>query len=318
MNILNLKANYAYDDYWNFAYARQEAFFSRFSPKGSHDPIISTYKFTNCYRALDRTSQYLIKNIINTKNDSAEDTFLRVIIFKLFNKIETWEHLEKELGRISIESFSIKNYCDILTRLKTEDIKIYSAAYIMPSGKAEYGHSIKHMNNLEMIQFMISREIHKSIWSKTNLFDIYESLLELPSIGKFLAYQYAVDLTYSEYSSADESQFVVAGPGAERGIRKIFPNANKNEYELIIKHMTEIQEQEFNRLELPFRYLPNRKLQLIDCQNLFCELDKYLRVKRPELGKPGARIKQKYTKNTTTIDYVFPSKWNIPKFRETI
>ncbi|WP_333989425.1 MULTISPECIES: nucleotide kinase domain-containing protein [unclassified Pseudomonas] len=316
MSNLNFKPNYAYDDYWVFAHARQEAFLSRLSPTKPQDSIISKYKFTNCYRVLDRTSQYLIKNVIYDTDHSAEDTFFRIILFKLFNRIETWEQLEKQLGTISVEDFSIKNYCDAIAKIKLQDVKIYSAAYIMPSGKAEYGHASKHMNNLEMIQLMLNQEMHKSIWDRKNLSNIYQSLLTLPSVGKFLAYQYAIDLAYSNHCNADESQFVVAGPGAERGIKKIFPNAKKTEYEHIIKHMTEIQEQEFSRLNLPFSYLPNRNLQLIDCQNLFCELDKFLRVKRPELGKPGSRIKQKYSQNKTPIDYVFPPKWNVPEFRE--
>lgn len=67
----------------------------------TNDVILKTYKFTNVYRALDRVSQYLIKNIIynNFEQYSPKDTLLRIIVFKIFNKIETWNSFFK-LSRI--------------------------------------------------------------------------------------------------------------------------------------------------------------------------------------------------------------------------
>lgn len=59
----------------------------------SKDPILRTFKFTNVYRASDRVSQYLIKEVIykDIEKYSPKDVLLRIIIFKIFNKIETWE-----------------------------------------------------------------------------------------------------------------------------------------------------------------------------------------------------------------------------------
>ena len=56
---------------------------------------------------------------------------------------------------------------------------------------------------------------------------------------------------------------------------------------------------ESDRLGLEFRSLWGRRLQLIDCQNLFCEVDKYARVRHPEVvGVSGrTRIKQKYARH---------------------
>ena len=44
------------------------------------------YKFTNTYRASDRVSQYLIRNVIYEGAQSAEEVFFRTILFKLFNR----------------------------------------------------------------------------------------------------------------------------------------------------------------------------------------------------------------------------------------
>lgn len=53
----------------------------------SRDPIFKTYKFTNVYRATDRVSQYLIRNVIykNIKRYKPEDILLRILVFKIFN-----------------------------------------------------------------------------------------------------------------------------------------------------------------------------------------------------------------------------------------
>lgn len=102
-------------------------------------------------------------------------------------------------------------------------------------------------------------------------------MLSYPTIGKFLAYQYAIDINYSELCDFSEMSFVVAGPGAQSGIEKCF-SLNKYCYEDIIKYMADNQNEEFRKRGLEFKTLFGRPLQLIDCQNLFCETDKYSRV----------------------------------------
>jgi hypothetical protein len=61
-------------------------------------------------------------------------------------------------------------------------------------------------------------------------------------------------------------------------------------------------------------------LQLIDCQNLFCETDKYARVAHPEIGgiSGRARIKQVYCRTDHQIDYYFPPKWGLNSRLSTI
>ncbi len=83
----------------------------------------------------------------------------------------------------------------------------------------------------------------------------------------------------------------------------------------IIKFMTDNQEKEFERLGLFFKSLWGRPLQLIDCQNLFCEVDKYARVKHPHIkgNSDRLRIKQVFKTNAKPIDFWFPPKWNINK-----
>lgn len=314
-----IKPSPLYNTFWRFAAERQSIFQSRIQKKRfpwTEDQILAKYKFTNAYRASDRVSQYLIKNVIYSDDCSTfsnEDMFFRIILFKIFNKIETWESLDKALGRIDYSSYSFERYDLILSNLIEKGIHIYSAAYIMPSGKY-FGSDKKHRNNLKLIEMMMSDNIVLKISNAYNLNDLYELLISYPSMGKFLSFQYAIDINYSELCDFSEMDFVVAGPGAHSGISKLFSDRNGYSDEYIIKLMAENQEQEFKRLGLNFHFLGNRKLQLIDCQNIFCETDKYTRVAYPNYQDKSKRrrIKQLFTPNLSEpIEYFYPPKWNI-------
>jgi alpha-glutamyl/putrescinyl thymine pyrophosphorylase clade 1 len=71
-------------------------------------------------------------------------------------------------------------------------------------------------------------------------------------------------------------------------------------------------DRELWRLELPFRGLFGRKLHGIDCQGLFCELDKYCREAVPELTSARSRIKAKYVAALGDMKLFFPPKWGLP------
>jgi len=308
----------AFDTYWRFAYSRQEAFLSKYTTPAatsySQDQIISAHRFTNCYRVLDRVSQFLIKDVIYKENNTEEDILFRISLFKLFNKIETWKLLSSALGEdIRWSSYSRPVYDSILSNAIKSNTRIYSAAYIMPSGKSIFGYERKHQNHLSLIESMMSSGIVGKISNSNNLEEVYNVFLDYPTIGPFLAYQLAIDVAYSELTTATERDFVMPGPGAKDGIAKCFSGrAGKND-QYIIEYMYDQQEMEFERLSLDFKWIKGRKLQLIDCQNLFCEVDKYCRVYHPDIsGISGrTRIKQKYRPNPCAIELFFPPKWGV-------
>ena len=108
-------------------------------------------------------------------------------------------------------------------------------------------------------------------------------------------------------------EFVVPGPGAKGGISKCFESLGGLTEADLIRVVTDRQQTEFERLGIEFRSLWGRPLQLIDCQNLFCEVDKYSRVHHPEItGSSGrTRIKQKFRATSGAIDYWYPPKWGL-------
>lgn len=310
-----VKRNKVYDLYWYFACERQNIFFKKINKEPTpwtNDPILQKYKFCNSYRVNDRVSQYLLRNVIyNGKKYSNDDMVFRILLFKLFNKESTFELLLNNFEDITLKTFSIKEYSKVLETAISSGKKIYNDAYISCANKA-FGYDRKHDNHLALLNqiFNIDKSHIKIIESKT-MEEAFNILKSYPLIGNFMAYQLVTDINYSEVVNWMEDEFTVAGPGSERGINKCFIDKGDMSNEDIIRYMYEHQEEEFKRLGLSFKRIGNRKLQLIDCQNIFCELDKYLREAMPNLKSNRSKIKKKYIPKNNKIDYIYPKKWNI-------
>lgn len=312
------KTTEVYESYWRFAALRQDVFFNRYENMPypwSKDPILNQFKFTNAYRASDRVSQYLITNVIYNKDlpKSPKEVLFRILLFKLFNKIETWELLRDNLASLTYEEYKFEHYEKVLNAAMSAGKRIYSAAYIMPSASSYFGFERKHSNHLKLVEKIINENTHEGLMHAKKMQKAFEIIKSFPSVGDFLAYQLLIDINYSEILNFSESEFVVPGPGAKGGISKCFKDTGGLNETEIIKFMTDRQENEFQRLGIKFRDLWGRKLQLIDCQNLFCEVDKYARVKHPDIkgNSDRVRIKQTFKASRKAINYWFPPKWNI-------
>jgi hypothetical protein len=305
-----------FDTYWRFAVERQEIFFRRLqgdSAPWTTDSVLREHKFTNAYRASDRVSQYLIQQVIYRREYSLRDTVLRILLFKIFNKIETWEFLEEALGDVIETHFSVERLDQLLSHALEAGASIYSAAYIMPSGPASIRQPRKHRMHLEFLADLLRQGLPEQLAAATSMAELYSVLLSLPSIGPFLAYQFATDLNYSPHFELSEMEFVMPGPGARDGIRKCFASLGDYSESDVICWVADRQADEFAARGLTFKSLWGRPLQLIDCQNLFCEVDKYARVVHPDVtGLTGRmRIKQRFVSKGPAPQPWFPPKWGL-------
>lgn len=282
-------------------------------PPWTEDGILRRFRFTNTYRASDRVSQFLIKEVqyAPERSQDTREIFFRTILFKIFNKIETWEKLEKHVGRIEGRFPDYDRMDDVLERMRQAS-PIYSAAYIMPSPRM--GLERKHSNHLALLRKMMADNLPDRVRQAQSLSHVYELLLSYPGVGRFLAFQYAIDLNYSVMLDFDEADFVVAGPGALDGISKCFSSTAGWTPERIIMWVTERQDREFAARGIEFGGLMGRPLKPIDCQNLFCEISKYARMAHPSVtGVSGrTRIKQSYKYSTRPLPApFFPPRWGI-------
>lgn len=314
----HLRPTAVFDSYWRFAAERQAVFFRRLGgapAPWTDNPILARYRFTNAYRAADRVSQFLIREVIygEGRSQAPREILFRILFFKLFNKIETWQLLEQRLGQLAWDGFDFETCDRVLTKAMAQGIRLYSAAYIIPPVRWSGGDGVKHRGHLHLVRAALSGDLCDTLKHATSLEQVFETLKRLPSFGDFLAFQLAIDLNYSTLIDFPEDSFVVAGPGARDGIAKCFENAAEFATGKIIGLMHDRQDREFERLGLSFQSLWGRPLQLIDCQNLFCEISKYARVAHPDVaGVSGrTRIKQAFKPNETPLPLWFPPKWGL-------
>lgn len=68
----------AYETYWRFACERQRIYMRRLAGEPApwtSDQVLKLHRFTNAYRASDRVSQYLIKQVIYLGDQSPSEVF---------------------------------------------------------------------------------------------------------------------------------------------------------------------------------------------------------------------------------------------------
>lgn len=327
--------NFSYYLYW--ICERQNIFWKKYNggkAPWSSDPVFQEGKFCNVYRCLDRVSQYLLKNIIyNGKDYEPEDMFFRILLFKHFNKIETWDALMKEFGDITYNT-GFENIAKFLDELLAEGETIYGSAYIINCcfyQFPEYKHIVglpKHRAHFRIFEDEIFENGHiYDFLNASSLEELFWTFRRMRIYGDFTAQQYAIDLNYSTLFDFDENDFVITGPGSIRGIERTFGKHKNMDYVGVIKwvqqNFTELMADFEKEINMEFVPLPNRLPTLIDLQSCFCETDKYLRgsgIETEGVKVKGQRIKTKYEPKPTKIEYTFPPKWGIemPKVGELV
>lgn len=292
--------------FWEFVHARQAIFYARIqglSRPWSEDEILNRYKFTNVFRASDRVSQYLIRNVSYNYSQEPEEIIFRTLLFKIFNLESTWEYILRTLGTPTIGTFDMVSMSTVLNFAG----KIFNNAYMM-GGYPTWGFNRKHWNLLKTMEVMIEDGILAKIAAAPSLRYVYELLLPYPLMGKFVAMQYAIDINYGAAVDFDEDEFIQLGPGALRGMVRIFSLSREEVLQDGMPYIRRMTEQQPSDVRLF-----GRPLHLIDVQNLCCEFDKYCRAKFPDEDMYGKkRIKEKYTPSDQgKVVYWFPPKWGI-------
>lgn len=280
------------DLFWWLANTRYQMYENRLLagvPVPSGDPILDNNRFTNTFRASDRVSQRLIRLQQEGPQDEHSLVF-RTLLFKVFNREETWDYLEE---------------CDLTTHWDPSALKsvldsyegpIFSGAYVMVNKMLEG--VPKHHFYIDAIDGVLKYNLG-AVLQAQSLDELVRVLRSVPGFGPFLSYQYAIDLNYSALFRFSENDTVVAGPGALRGLQKLFGNSRMAS--------NKIMDLALERDRGPL-LMGVRPMHLIDVQNMLCEYDKYTRVAHGESG----RMKQRYRPNPEPLpDPVWPESWVI-------
>lgn len=175
-----------------------------------------------------------------------------------------------------------------------------------------------HMG-MRVVRFLKSFVTHNPHFFHTLLgfnspLSVYEELLnKVEGLGPFLAYQVWVDFTYNPDYPFSENHFTIAGPGCRAGIDLLFLDKDGMTHEECIFWLRDNQDDVYRQYgydrnafwsaEEPY----DRCMNVMQLENMFCELSKYTRcveaVMRGEKprGKVGYNGGEVYTAPKTQV-----------------
>lgn len=306
-----------FDSFWRFTAERHAIYERRVAampPPWTDDPVLAAWRFTNAFRAADRVSQFLIREVIYAGDQAPSEVVFRILLFRWFNRIGTWKVLTERLGTPTLAAFDASEAEQILTSARAAGTKIYSAAYIIPPVAVQP--RPKHAGHVLLTLQLLESGLADRAAASTSLEDLYRTLLACPGMGPFLAFQLAIDINYSSLVDHDEDEFVVAGPGALDGLSKVWPSSSPKDATRLIRWTADEQDDRLSIAGRPFGGLFGRRLKLIDCQNLYCEIGKYARLVHPDVpGRSGrTQIKQTFAATSDRQPLpvpFFPPKWGL-------
>ncbi|KAF8183799.1 hypothetical protein K438DRAFT_1838613 [Mycena galopus ATCC 62051] len=292
------------------------------------DAILLDYKFCNSYRVLDRTSQFVVSDVIE-KGSHLSDTELlfRILLFNCFNRIETWKLLEEKFGaKLTWKDFKISAYDKVIAIVIFYTRHGPATEHRVPKiltqaiGKLLDYHAnhMRHLQQLEILMVALPPILKDSEYAA----DVYEQLAAYPGMAAFTTYQLMISLSYSRLLNFSANDFVVPGPGASSGLVKMFGRSITRAKEAVpdiesdvLRWMVTTQRRHFARLA----WISQLELDLADLEHAVCEVDKYARKAHPTVKGLGGRSALRHTfypsPDTLPEIPVLPSAWQHPKRR---
>lgn len=271
------------------------------SPPWTDDEFLSLYSFTNVRRIQDKVSKYVYTNICNNSDLLLQQKLLNIIWFRIFNQPKTYQ-LFKFPIRLSDLQHQFNYIHDKYARMIPKDQKIsLSRGAYMNSGvmNAQYDDVKGYLTTLmpwhiiwklytDKQKFnLLMRYIRQNQGQKA--FDIINGLR---GIGQFLAYQIYIDLSYCNQVSFTQYDFVYLGPGAQRGVKLVFPNIKIKDQPQVIKYMSQNIDFLFSQFYgftldnlMTDLKQQDRKISLSNMQNCFCQFSKYSALKSGQKKK---------------------------------
>ena len=258
----------------------------------TQDVILSMYRFTNIRREQDKNSKYLLNLMREHGNELTLSMICNIILFRLFNKIETMEMLG---GWVDFDWYDEDKIREQLSNTP-EGYIYFTNAYLSSGMKREFNKKYPNekfrVMNIPNVVNAYSYEFYRGITEATSPQDVINCLKRVKGINDFLAYQLFVDLTYLDDFPWSENEFVMSGPGCNLGLSFLFEdNGGLTDEELLfwlrdncpitrewcMEHMTDLPPED-------------RYMNVMSLENCMCELGKYMKTKLG-IGRPRSRYK---------------------------
>lgn len=249
-------------------YERQMIWKRRFIDKApapwTTDEVFLENKFPNLYRELDRSSWWLISNIIMDTGLSLKNKVWKCIVYRLFNSPDFFEFLaavtDWKGGIPDYEKFKEQQpkFISIARTLQNMGAKPFTDAYIISSSfaaKTDKNRAEAYADDaLSELWAAIDIIVDTVLIAETTR-DITDVLVTIPGVQRFVANELMQDMIYiNRFSKEDFIPFNVneltnIGPGSLLGLRIIFPNRVVNSQRVAgMKELLAMAEERLNEV----------------------------------------------------------------------
>lgn len=259
------------------------------------NPVIQEFRFTNVRREHDKETKWVIENICKADMSEA-NKWVNLILFRMINKSETCKNF-MPIDFDNVDWQKIVHYAQNLPK----DYIVFTNAFhtigVKQGACKALGVEMGTVDKPEGIppiyavirycqQLHNDEEFIQKLGHCVTAQEFFTVLQSVQGIGFFLAYQIFVDWTYCEDSLWSENEFVVAGPGARRGLDLVFDNHDGMTYEESLFWLRDNWLIICNWLQLPWNpdeifvdlEPEDRYMNVMSLQNCHCEISKYIRA----------------------------------------
>lgn len=218
-----------HERYFAWIYERQLIWYRRMILKlpqpWTDDPVLSTWRFTNSYRELDRGTIYCHAVVIQPTM-TLEEVLLRLVTYRIFNRVSTFDKIFRPVSYGLTDSIPWSGIREALSELHKTD-PIFTGAHTVSSYQNIKGDASKADKIIEFLEEFYSRlkDIADEVRAlKGSMRELHKYLQQFDGIGDFLAYEIVSDLAYTDLVDFDENQWANAGPGCKAGLSLLYPN----------------------------------------------------------------------------------------------
>lgn len=253
------------------------------------DPILQEYRFCNVFREDDRTTRWFDLNV-RRRLRLSDRVLLATVIFRWFNRIST--------GQVLLRAGLLDDWDTAVAKRVLREVRpLVTGSYIIktPNG----------MDKLEGLCWCIDQvreqeaELVKMIRGASTLELAHAILKRMPYLGSFMAYEVVTDLRRTSllWDATDVLSWAPAGPGAARGLGRIFEN-NPDHWRYtspvdqlrMLERMRSLLRLAWSNEQLWPRGWPPWEMR--EVEHTLCEFDKYERARLGE-GTPRQRFRSR-------------------------
>jgi hypothetical protein len=289
------------------------------------DPILRDYSFCNVFRELDKTTKWLAENVRNPMNKRKDpNLMLAVVLFRLFNRIETGEAMFRDDNLLGDHSA----FDEFVRTGKTTPLRqaalrrlgkkgpFVTGSYIIagPGGMSKLDGMLKVFKNF--YDSGAPWGVHGLVdWrgatdrmqrARIPLQHAHEWFRQFDFFGTFHSYEIVTDLRWTHLlrRAPDIYTWANPGPGCRRGMNRVmgrekdeksWANSEEllNEMDIILEEsQTHSQWTRFAH-EMRDKYpklITPLSWEMRDVEHTLCEFDKYQRTSAGE-GRPRGKYR---------------------------